>query len=210
MQRGEVFCRRHRVGAGLRSGAKLGSKAGVSSARTTPANESAAALRGLLIGPTKLTLAVAESISCGRVQAAIGAVSGASEYFLGGITTYTLAQKVRHLGVSEEEAKSANAVSAPIAAAMAIGACRLFGSDLAVATTGYAEPAPAQGFSEPGAFWAIGRAGGGNVTVVRQGFCEGRGLGRVAMQEAVTAAVLHALVDYVSLFRASEKQSKFA
>jgi len=174
------------------------------------ANEIAANLRELLLAPTRLTIAVAESITCGRVQAAIGSVSGASEYFLGGINTYTLAQKTRHLGVNEVDARAANSVSAEIAAAMAVGACRLFGSDLALATTGYAEPAPSQGVAEPGAYWAVARAGGGNVTVVRQGFYAGRGLSRVAMQEATAATVLRELVEFVVFFRETERRSKFA
>ena len=38
---------------------------------------------------------------------------------------------------------------------MARGACALFGVDVAVATTGYAEAAPEHGFSEAGLFWAL-------------------------------------------------------
>jgi nicotinamide-nucleotide amidase len=181
----------------------------VSPSRARPTRDPAAELRTLLPGPTKLTLAVAESMTCGCVQAAIGALSGASEYFLGGITTYTLEEKVRHLEVDRAVAEQANSVSAEIAAAMARGACRLFRSDLAVATTGYAEPNPARGFEHPVAFWAVARSGSGNVTVVRHGFFEGHGLKRIDMQRAVADEVLAALVDYVRLFRASEQQSKF-
>jgi nicotinamide-nucleotide amidase len=169
-------------------------------------------LRDLLSGPPVLTLAAAESMTCGRVQAAIGAVSGASAYFLGGITTYTLAQKVRQLGVDATAADRDNGVSADVAAQMAVGACRLFGSDLAVATTGYAEPNAGRGFAEPGAFWAVARGGGdgGNMRVVRHGFFQGHGLDRVAMQTAVADEVLGALVEYVQLVRAAERTSKFA
>ena len=102
-----------------------------------------------------LTLAVAESMTCGQVQAAIGAVSGASNFFLGGITAYTLDEKVQHLGVNRTAAKKVNCVSAEVALQMARGACRLFGSDLGMATTGYAEPAPEQGVIEPFAWWAL-------------------------------------------------------
>ncbi len=86
------------------------------------------------------TLAVAESVTCGHLQARIGAISGASEFFLGGITTYTLDEKVKHLGVKRAAAKAVNSVSAGVAEQMARGACALFGSDFALATTGYAEP----------------------------------------------------------------------
>ncbi|MBE2213671.1 MAG: CinA family protein [Opitutaceae bacterium] len=152
-------------------------------------------LRVLFLGPPRRTLAVAESLTCGRVQAAIGAISGASEFFLGGITAYTIDQKVRHLGVDRAAAEACEAVSPAIAGQMALGACRLFGSDLAVATTGYAEPAPARGITHPLAYWAIAHAG----VVVREGRVERPGLARVAMQDAVAAEVLAALVEVVSL-----------
>ena len=67
-------------------------------------------LKELLLRPPRLTLAVAESVTCGRVQARIGAISGASEFFLGGITAYSLEQKVRHLGVDRAAAVAVNAV----------------------------------------------------------------------------------------------------
>ena len=189
----------------------MGATAVVSSARATSSRDPAAELRTLLRGPTKLTLAVAESMTCGHVQAAIGAVSGASEYFVGGVTTYTLDEKVRHLGVDRALAEQNNSVSAAVAAAMAVGACRLFRSDLAVATTGYAEADPSRGFEHPAAFWAVARRNSDeNISVVRHGVFEGHGLKRTAMQAAVADEVLSALVDYVRLFRAGEKQSKFA
>lgn len=178
--------------------------------RSIRRNDPAAELRTLLAGPPKLTLAVAESMTCGRVQAAIGAVSGASEFFLGGITTYAVAEKIRLLEVSASLAERDHAVSAAVAAEMAIGACRLFRSDLAVATTGYAEANSARNFPHPGAFWAVARNAGGTVTVVRHGFFEGHGLKRTDMQTAVADEVLGALAGYVRLFRAAEKQSKFA
>ncbi len=171
---------------------------------------SLADLPALLLGPPKLTLAVAESITCGRMQAAIGGVSGASDYFLGGITAYAIDQKVRHLGVDAALAERDRAVSAAVAAAMAIGACQLFGSDLAVATTGYAEAAPAAGFPDPGAFWAVAKRAGSAPSVVRHGLFKGVGLGRVAMQEAVVAEALTGLVDVLALFRAAQDASKFA
>jgi nicotinamide-nucleotide amidase len=151
-------------------------------------------LRSLFLGPPRRTLAVAESLTCGRVQAAIGAISGASDFFLGGITAYTIEHKVRHLGVDRATAEACDAVSPAVAGQMAIGACRLFGSDLAVATTGYAEPWPARGIAHPLAYWAIAYAG----AVVREGRTERPGLGRVAMQDAVVAEVLAALAEVVS------------
>ncbi len=154
-----------------------------------------------MLHPPRLTLAVAESITCGRLQAAIGSVSGASDYFLGGITAYALTQKVRHLGVDGARAEAVNAVSPETAAEMARGAVALFGSELALATTGYAEPAPERGVPHPLAYWALVHRRGDNSLGWRQGRVEQPGAGRVAMQQAVTDAVLVALRDYLREWR---------
>src|SRR5688572_2412301 len=102
-------------------------------------------LKELMGREPRLTLAVAESLTAGQVQARVAAISGASNFFLGGITAYTLEQKAKHLGVDRVAAKRVNGVSAEVAEQMALGVCRLFGADVGVATTGYAEPAPADG-----------------------------------------------------------------
>ena len=159
-------------------------------------------LKELMLRRPRLTLAVAESLTCGRLQAAIGSISGGSEFFLGGITAYTIDQKVRHLGVDRGLAESVNAVSPAIAGQMACGACVLFGSDLAVATTGYAEPAPERGILHPLAYWALAHRRGSAAAVVREGSLERPEAGRIAMQTAVAEAALAALVDYLRAFRA--------
>jgi nicotinamide-nucleotide amidase len=170
-------------------------------------------IKALLLREPRRTLAVAESVTCGRLQARIGAISGASEFFLGGITTYTLDEKVRHLGVKRAAAKAANSVSAAVAEQMARGACALFGSDFALATTGYAEPFDlAQGrpsaegkITAPFAWWALAhvqapgktRSGRAGKIIVRSGRIDGPGLARVAMQEFVAERALAELVDYL-------------
>ncbi len=144
-----------------------------------------------------LTLAAAESLTGGRLQAAITAVSGASGYFLGGITAYTLDEKVRLLGVKRAAAARVDCVSAEVAAQMARGAASLFGADLAVATTGYAEPATERGVDAPFAHWAIAH----RVTARRRRLLAGRivcpGLKRTEVQAAVAEAVLAELVVYL-------------
>ena len=101
-------------------------------------------LRKILAGPPRMTLAVAESMTCGCVQARVGAISGASEFFLGGLTAYTIDLKTRLLGVDRAEAEAANSASARVAEEMARGVCLLLGSTAGVATTGYAEPLRAE------------------------------------------------------------------
>ena len=158
-------------------------------------------LKDLMLGEPRLTLAVAESITCGRLQARIGAISGASEFFLGGLTAYTLALKVRHLGVNRPRAEEVNAVSREVAEQMARGACMFFGSDLALATTGYAEPAPGRGVPEPLAHWALAHRRADQTLVLRHGLVERPGAARVEMQEAVADAALQALVAYLRALR---------
>ena len=43
-------------------------------------------LKSLLLRKPRWSLAVAESLTCGHVQARVGEISGASNFFQGGIT----------------------------------------------------------------------------------------------------------------------------
>jgi nicotinamide-nucleotide amidase len=155
------------------------------------------ALKTHLLRRPRRTLAVAESVTCGRIQARIGEISGASEFFLGGITAYTLDEKVRHLGVSRAAARKVNCVSAAVAAEMARGVCGLFGSDVGAAITGYAEPSPAQRVTEPFSHWAIAVRRRGRATVVRQGVIRCVGFGRSASQQHFADAVLAELIAWL-------------
>jgi len=157
----------------------------------------AAELKTLLLRRPKLTLAAAESLTAGHVQARIAAVSGSSAYFRGGVTAYSLDQKVRLLGVDRAAAREVNCVSAAVAAQMAKGALKLFRADLAVATTGYAEPAPADGVAMPHAWWAVAWKQGRAKPRVRHGFIECHGAKRTEVQAIVAEAALTELVAWL-------------
>ncbi|MCP9834120.1 competence/damage-inducible protein A [Cyanobium sp. Aljojuca 7A6] len=86
------------------------------------------------------TLAVAESCTGGGLGAALVAVPGASEVFLGGVIAYANAVKQDLLGVPAALLDAHGAVSDPVAEAMAAGARRLTGATWAVAVTGIAGP----------------------------------------------------------------------
>jgi PncC family amidohydrolase len=107
----------------------------------------------------QLTISCAESVSVGHIQAMLGAPSQASHCFEGGITVYNLEQKVGLLGVDREHAASCDCVSERVVAELAQGALRLFGSDLALSTTGYAEAYPDAGIDQPFAYLGFARAG---------------------------------------------------
>lgn len=168
----------------------------------------AAQLKALMLREPKLTLAVAESLTAGHVQARVAAVSGASNFFLGGVTAYSLEQKVKLLGVDRTEAKKVNCVSARVAEEMALGACALFGADVGVATTGYAEPSQADGVTVPFAWWAVARheAGAGATRgdfVLRHGRVECPEAKRIEVQAIVAEAVLAELIAWLGEKRGS-------
>ena len=158
-------------------------------------------LKKLIVGVPRLTLAAAESLTCGRVAARIGAESGASNYFLGSVTAYTLEQKVKLLGVNRAHARRVNGVSQRVAVEMAAGAAGLFGADLAVATTGYAEPNPTDGVKVPQAWWALCHRKRGGRTVMVSGFLEMPGATRLEAQERVAEEVLEKLAAYLREIR---------
>lgn len=86
------------------------------------------------------TLAVAESCTGGLIGSMLTAVPGSSDYLLLDAVTYSNAAKERVLQVSNELLLGHGAVSRECALAMAAGARRLTGADLALAVTGVAGP----------------------------------------------------------------------
>lgn len=87
-----------------------------------------------------LTLATAESCTGGLVASRLTAVPGASDVFVGSVVAYANAVKQAGLGVPGDLIDTHGAVSAEVAAAMADGARRALGADVAVAVTGVAGP----------------------------------------------------------------------
>jgi PncC family amidohydrolase len=91
-----------------------------------------------------MTVATAESCTGGMVSALLCSVPDAESVVFGGVTAYTDELKVALLGVSRETLSSHGAISAEVAAEMAIGIQRRTGADLAIAITG-ATGTPANG-----------------------------------------------------------------
>jgi nicotinamide-nucleotide amidase len=95
---------------------------------------------GRLFRGSGMTLCAAESCTGGKISSLITSVPGASEYYLGSVTSYAVAVKESVLGVSGETVSRHGVVSSQVAAEMAEGARKLTGSTYAVSTTGLAGP----------------------------------------------------------------------
>jgi nicotinamide-nucleotide amidase len=87
-----------------------------------------------------LRLATAESCTGGMVAARLTDVPGSSASFVGGVVAYADEVKRGELDVSGEVLAEHGAVSAEVAGAMAEGARRRLGADVAVSVTGIAGP----------------------------------------------------------------------
>lgn len=86
-----------------------------------------------------LTLTVAESMTGGALSDIITSVPGASEFFLGGMISYSPKLKAM-VGVPKATLKRYGAYSQEVATSLAKGSLRRFGSDVAVGITGQAHP----------------------------------------------------------------------
>jgi nicotinamide-nucleotide amidase len=115
-----------------------------------------------LLGERRLTIVTAESLTAGLVAYKLGRVPGASAQFRGGIIAYDNEVKRDVLGVPEEMLKEHGAVSAPVVEAMAVGARKALGSDLAISTSGIAGPTGATATKPVGLVW-FGLAWDGGV-----------------------------------------------
>lgn len=107
-----------------------------------------------------LTLGLAESVTGGLLAGRITSVPGCSDVFRGSIVGYASEVKFDVLGVPEGPV-----VSEEAAAAMASGARRVLGADVALALTGVAGPAAQEGHP-PGTLF-VGLATGDGVATAR-------------------------------------------
>ena len=95
---------------------------------------------GKLLQEKNKTLAVAESCTGGGLAYFLTEIAGASSWFQGGIVAYANECKTKFLDVPEEMIAKHGAVSEEVARAMALGARKRVGTDIALSTTGIAGP----------------------------------------------------------------------
>jgi nicotinamide-nucleotide amidase len=111
-----------------------------------------------------LRLALAESCTGGHVANRVTNVPGASAVLAAGWVTYANEAKERDLGVPADLLREHGAVSEPVARAMADGARRKSGADIAIAITGIAGPSGAVPGKPVGTvFIAVAHPGGTDV-----------------------------------------------
>ncbi len=137
------------------------------------------------------SVGVAESCTGGMVAAALSEVPGASRWFKGGVVSYSEAVKTSVLGVSCELLDRVGAVSAEVAEAMACGAQRVLGVDVAVSITGLAGP-DGDGMHEVGTVF-IGYAANGKQGAVEHHFSGDRGSVRTLARDAAIEMILEML-----------------
>jgi len=117
-----------------------------------------------------LTLGTAESCTGGLMAKRLTDVPGASQVFKGGIVSYTNEVKRDVLGVPEQLLAQSGAVSREVAAAMAEGARRVLGCDIALSSTGVAGPDRDENGNEVGTmFVAIAAPEGTHVRALKLG-----------------------------------------
>lgn len=86
------------------------------------------------------TLSIAESCTGGLICDRITDISGSSDYFMGGLVTYSNESKAKHLGVPMADIRRYGAVSSQVAKKMAQGIRKAFETTFGLSTTGIAGP----------------------------------------------------------------------
>ncbi len=95
-----------------------------------------------LLRKNKTTISVAESLTGGLISGRLTAVSGASDYFIGGSVCYHNRIKVMDVGVAPSLISKHGPVSSEVAIAMAEGVRRHMRTDIGLSATGAAGPKP--------------------------------------------------------------------
>jgi nicotinamide-nucleotide amidase len=85
-------------------------------------------------------IAIAESLTGGKIASKLVDVPGASVVFMGSLVCYDTSIKEKVLGVSTATIKNHSVVSEEVAKEMALNIRKLFKSDIGIATTGNAGP----------------------------------------------------------------------
>jgi nicotinamide-nucleotide amidase len=103
-------------------------------------NDSLPKVIGRLLLEKKLSIGTVESCSSGLLASQICSVSGASDYYMGSLLTYSNELKNKLADVSQETLQKYGAVSEEVVKEMAIGGRKKLGVDCCISTSGIAGP----------------------------------------------------------------------
>lgn len=115
-----------------------------------------------------LTLSTAESCTGGNIAHEITSIAGSSDYFKGAVVSYANEVKTSILGVNEQDIIDHGVVSEPVVRQMVEGACRVIGTDCAIATSGIAGPGGGTPAKPVGTVWMAAKCGDRVVAQVKQ------------------------------------------
>jgi nicotinamide-nucleotide amidase len=137
-------------------------------------------------------IGAAESCTGGLVGGRLTEVAGSSDVFVGGVVCYDNRLKREMLDVGADLLERHGAVSAEVASAMALGALRRLGVELAVAVTGIAGPGGGSAEKPVGTVW-FATALGEQVETSRVNFPGTRPEVRARAAQAALALLLRRL-----------------
>jgi nicotinamide-nucleotide amidase len=138
------------------------------------------------------TLGTAESCTGGRIAESIISVPGASNYFKGGIISYTNEIKEKLLNVSPQVLEEQTAVCEEVAKEMVSGTIKTLNVDYAVSATGVAGPTGGTKETPVGTIWL----GYGNKDDIRA-FKLTEDFGRDINLSIATNKALKLLLDFL-------------
>lgn len=157
---------------------------------------------GDILYESGLTLGTAESCTGGRIAEAIIAIPGASNYFKGGVVSYTNEIKQRLLEVAPQTLEKFTAVSEPVAIEMVEGAVNALNTDFAISATGLAGPGGGTPEIPVGTIW-IGYGRKGDVRTCK---LEGD-FGRDINLAIATNKALKLFLDYLKELSIGEEET---
>ena len=137
-----------------------------------------------------LTLAVAESCTGGLLSHVLTGVSGSSQFFLGGMISYSNEVKIENLGVQEQTILLHGAVSQQTAQEMAENIRIKFHTDIGLSTTGIAGPTGGSPTKPVGLVWLGISTAAGTETFE----CHFKG-GRDEVKQEAVQEIMHLLLE---------------
>ena len=103
-------------------------------------NDSLPQIIGEMLRIRKMTIGTVESCTSGLLASQICSISGASDYYMGSLLTYSNSLKISLADVSPETLEKFGAVSEEVVKEMAIGGRKKMGVDCCISTSGIAGP----------------------------------------------------------------------